>query len=202
MESNQNTEKASQAKTRYGTAKNARQRTACKSLTGGAEIWRSVSSVIPTLNQQQPLKINHVNFKNSAINLKSAVNSNSTVKSNSEATILGYVLHNDNKPSHSNKGGGSLNFMKEKLQPQIETKRATEKSEILHLNIQPHPGKSIKIGLVYRNTSCTTIEDDKFYDCHDNILSTPHTTLIMGDFNLSHINWTTRQSHPAENYLI
>ncbi|KAF2349893.1 hypothetical protein FHG87_019349 [Trinorchestia longiramus] len=68
-----------------------------------------------------------------------------------EVSIKGYVLHNVDKPSHSNRGGGSLIYVKEKLQPQIKTKRATEKSEILHLNIQPHPGQTIKIVLVYRN---------------------------------------------------
>ncbi|KAF2345144.1 Endonuclease/exonuclease/phosphatase [Trinorchestia longiramus] len=81
----------------------------------------------------------------------------------------------------------SLIYVKEKLQPQIKTKRATEKSEI-HLNIQPHPGQTIKIVLVYTNPTCTAIEDDEFYDCLDIILSTPHETLIMGDFNLPHIN--------------
>ncbi|KAF2361447.1 hypothetical protein FHG87_007797 [Trinorchestia longiramus] len=56
-----------------------------------------------------------------------------------EVSIKGYVLHNVDKPSHSNRGGGSLIYVKEKLQPQIKTKRATEKLEILHLNIQPQP---------------------------------------------------------------
>ncbi|KAF2350501.1 G-protein coupled receptor 143 [Trinorchestia longiramus] len=65
-----------------------------------------------------------------------------------EVSIKGYVLHNVDKPSHSNRGGGSLIYVKEKLQPQIKTNRATEKSEILHLNIQPYPGLTIKIVLV------------------------------------------------------
>ncbi|KAF2343901.1 Endonuclease/exonuclease/phosphatase [Trinorchestia longiramus] len=119
-----------------------------------------------------------------------------------EVSIKGYVLHNVDKPSHSNRGGGTLIYIKEKLQPQIKTKRATEKSEILHLNIQPHLGQTIKIVLVYRNPTCTAIADDEFYDCLANILSTPYETLIMGDFNLSHINWTTRQSQPPSSKLI
>ncbi|KAF2343506.1 Endonuclease/exonuclease/phosphatase [Trinorchestia longiramus] len=119
-----------------------------------------------------------------------------------EVSIKGYVLHNVDKPSHSNRGGGSLIYVKEKLQPQIKTKRATENSEILHLNIQPHPGPTIKIVLVYRNPTCTAIEDDEFYDCLDIILTTPHETLIMGDFNLPHINWTTRQSQTPGSKLI
>ncbi|KAF2350815.1 Endonuclease/exonuclease/phosphatase [Trinorchestia longiramus] len=101
-----------------------------------------------------------------------------------------------------NRGGGSLIYVKEKLQPQIKTKRATEKSEILHLNIQQHPGQTIKIGLVYRNPTNTAIEDDEFYDCLNIILSTPHDTLIMEDFNLPHINWTTRQSQAIGSKLI
>ncbi|KAF2351960.1 Endonuclease/exonuclease/phosphatase [Trinorchestia longiramus] len=119
-----------------------------------------------------------------------------------EVSIKVYVLHNLDKSSHSNRGGGSLIYIKEKLQPQIKTKRATEKSEILHLNIQPHPGQTIKIVLVYRNPTYTAIENDEFYDCLDNILSTPHETLIMGDFNLPHINWTTRQSQAPGSKLI
>ncbi|KAF2344821.1 Endonuclease/exonuclease/phosphatase [Trinorchestia longiramus] len=117
-------------------------------------------------------------------------------------SIKGYVLHNVDKPSHSNRGGGSLICIKEKLQTQIKTKPATEKSEILHLNIQPHPGQTIKIVLVYRNPTCTAIEDDEFYDCLDNILSSPHETLIMGDSNLPHINWTTRRSQSPGSKLI
>ncbi|KAF2344967.1 Endonuclease/exonuclease/phosphatase, partial [Trinorchestia longiramus] len=111
-----------------------------------------------------------------------------------EVSIKGYVLHNVDKPSHSNRGGGSLIYVKEKLQPQIKTKRAT--------TTEPHPGQTIKIVLVYRNPTCTAIEDDEFYDCLDIILSTPHETLIMGDFNLPHINWTTRQSQAPGSKLI
>ncbi|KAF2364634.1 hypothetical protein FHG87_004617 [Trinorchestia longiramus] len=59
-----------------------------------------------------------------------------------EVSINGYVLHNVDKPSHSNRGGGSLIYIKEKLQPQIKTKRATEKSEIQHVN-EPTRGNNI-----------------------------------------------------------
>ncbi|KAF2350716.1 Endonuclease/exonuclease/phosphatase [Trinorchestia longiramus] len=38
-----------------------------------------------------------------------------------EVSIKGYVLYNVDKPSHSNRGGGSLIYVKEKLQPQIKT---------------------------------------------------------------------------------
>ncbi|KAF2351373.1 Endonuclease/exonuclease/phosphatase [Trinorchestia longiramus] len=119
-----------------------------------------------------------------------------------EVSMKGYVLHNVDNPSHSNRSGDSLIYIKEKLQPLIITTRATEKPEILHLNIQPHPGHTIKILLVYRNPTYTAIKDDEFYDCFDNILSTPHETLIMGDFNLPHINWTTRQSQAPGSKLI
>ncbi|KAF2351854.1 Endonuclease/exonuclease/phosphatase [Trinorchestia longiramus] len=119
-----------------------------------------------------------------------------------EVSIKGYVLQNVDKPSHRNRGGGSLIYIKEKLQPQIKTKRVTEKSEILHLTTQPHRGLTIKIVPVYKNPTCSAIEDDEFYDCLDNILSNPHETLIMGDFNLPHMNWTTRQSQAPGSKLI
>ncbi|KAF2348226.1 Endonuclease/exonuclease/phosphatase [Trinorchestia longiramus] len=53
-----------------------------------------------------------------------------------------------------------------------------------------------------RNPTCTAIEDDEFYDCLDNILSTPHETLIRGDFNLPHVNWTTHQRQAPGSKLI
>ncbi|KAF2357366.1 Endonuclease/exonuclease/phosphatase [Trinorchestia longiramus] len=95
-----------------------------------------------------------------------------------------------------------LSTSKKSCKPQIKTKQVTEKLETLPLNIQPHPGLTIKIVLVYRNSTCTAIEDDEFYDCLDSILSTPHGTVIMGDFNLPHINWTTRQSQASGSKLI
>ncbi|KAF2356894.1 Endonuclease/exonuclease/phosphatase [Trinorchestia longiramus] len=119
-----------------------------------------------------------------------------------EVSLKGYVLHNVDKPSHSNRGGGSLIYMKEKLQTQIKTMRATEKLKILHLTIQPHPGQTIKIVFLYRNPTCTTIEEDEFYYYFGNILSSPYETLIIGDFNLPHINWTIRQSQVPGSKLI
>ncbi|KAF2364868.1 Endonuclease/exonuclease/phosphatase [Trinorchestia longiramus] len=119
-----------------------------------------------------------------------------------EVSMKGYVLHNVDKPSHSNRRGGSLINIKEILQPQIKTKRATEESEILRLTIEPHPEQTIKIVLKYRSPTCTTIEDDEIYDCLDNIFSFPHDTLIMEDFNLPHINWITRQSQAPGSKLI
>ncbi|KAF2345717.1 Endonuclease/exonuclease/phosphatase [Trinorchestia longiramus] len=38
--------------------------------------------------------------------------------------------------------------------------------------------------------------------CLYDILSSPHETLITGDFNLPHINWTTRQSQAPGSKLI
>ncbi|KAF2348682.1 Endonuclease/exonuclease/phosphatase [Trinorchestia longiramus] len=119
-----------------------------------------------------------------------------------DVSLKGCVLHNIDKPSHSNRGGGSLIYIKGKLQPQIKVKRVTEKLETLHLTIQPHLGQTIKIVPVYRNPTCTAIEDEEFYDYLDNILSSPHKTLIMGDFNLLQIKWTTRQSQAPGSKLI
>ncbi|KAF2367436.1 Endonuclease/exonuclease/phosphatase [Trinorchestia longiramus] len=87
-----------------------------------------------------------------------------------EVSLIGYVLHNVNKPSHNKRDGGSLIYIKEKLPSQIKAKRA-----------------AAKIGNI---TSYI-----------DNILSS-HETLIMGDFNLSHINWTIRQSQASGSKLI
>ncbi|KAF2346276.1 Endonuclease/exonuclease/phosphatase, partial [Trinorchestia longiramus] len=77
-----------------------------------------------------------------------------------------------------------------------------QKNRKFYINIQLYPGQTIKIVLVYRNPTYTAIEDDEFYDCLDNILSTPYEILIMGDFNLPHINWTTRQSQAPGSKLI
>ncbi|KAF2346141.1 Keratin-associated protein [Trinorchestia longiramus] len=117
-----------------------------------------------------------------------------------KSSLKRYILYNVDKPSYSKRGGGSLVYIEEKLRPQIKAKRATEKSEILHLTIEPHLRHTIRIVLVYRNLICTAIDDDKFYDYLDNIFSAPHETLITVGFNLSNINWTSRQSR-ASAYL-
>ncbi|KAF2360134.1 Endonuclease/exonuclease/phosphatase [Trinorchestia longiramus] len=72
-------------------------------------------------------------------------------------------------------------------------------------NTSHHPTATktnYQIVLVYRNPTSTAIDDYEFYDNIDNVLSAPHETLIMGDFNLPYENQTTRQSRASSFNLI
>ncbi|KAF2368495.1 Immunoglobulin [Trinorchestia longiramus] len=119
-----------------------------------------------------------------------------------EVALRGYAFNNVDKPSRSNRRGGSLSYIKEKLQLQIKAKRVTEKTEILHLTIQPHPRQVIKIVLVNRNPTSTSIDNDEYYEYFDNILSALHAILIMRDVNLLYVNWITHQNRAPGSNLI
>ena len=47
--------------------------------------------------------------------------------------------------------------------------------------------------LVCRNTTIPAADDDAFYAILEEILLTQHECVIMGDFNLPHIDWSLRQ---------
>ncbi|KAF2345029.1 Endonuclease/exonuclease/phosphatase [Trinorchestia longiramus] len=116
--------------------------------------------------------------------------------------VLILVYHNVGKPLRSNRSGGFIMYIKEKLQPLIRAKRVTEKIEILQLTIHPHLIQTIKIVLVDKNPTCTVIDDDELYGYLHNLLSASHKTLIMGDFNLPCVNWTTRQRRaPGSKFI-
>ncbi|KAF2344346.1 Endonuclease/exonuclease/phosphatase [Trinorchestia longiramus] len=94
-------------------------------------------------------------------------------------------------------------YVKQKLQNQYKTERVTEKIELLpHLTNHMQQRNPIKILLVHKNKTRAPTDDDEFYGFIEDILSTPHEALIMGDFNLLYINWTTRQSRAPGFKLI
>ncbi|KAF2359763.1 Endonuclease/exonuclease/phosphatase [Trinorchestia longiramus] len=72
--------------------------------------------------------------------------------------------------------------------------QAAQEALLLHMDVV------LCIGI--RNPTCTAIEDDEFSDYLDNILSSPHETIIMGDLNLPHINGATCQSQAPGSKLI
>ena len=55
----------------------------------------------------------------------------------------------------------------------------------------------IKLVLVYPNPRTTAADDDVFYATLEKILLTQHECVIMGDFNLPHIDWSLKRPTPA-----
>ena len=50
---------------------------------------------------------------------------------------------------------------------------------------------------VYRNTRITAADDDAFYASLEEILLMQQECVIMGDFNIPHIDWSLQRHTPA-----
>ena len=88
-------------------------------------------------------------------------------------------------------------YVKNSLNP-IERKLiATRTIELIRVDINPKNTTHIKLVLVYRNTRITAADDDAFYATLEEILLTQHECVIMGDFNLPHIDWSLQRPTPA-----
>ena len=98
------------------------------------------------------------------------------------------------KPSQSKRGGGSVLYVKNSLRPIIRRATATTAYEVIHVDIMPSEGITLKIILVYRNPRITVAEEEVLFEELDNIISSSHETILMGDFNLPEINWTTMET--------
>ena len=69
--------------------------------------------------------------------------------------------------------------------------------ELIQVDINPKSTTHIKLVLVYQNTTTTAADDDAFYARLEEILLTQHECVIMGNFNLPHIDWSLQQPTPA-----
>ena len=69
--------------------------------------------------------------------------------------------------------------------------------ELTQVDTNQKNSTHIKLVLVYRNTTITAADDDAFYATLEKILLTQHECVIMGDFNLPHIDWSLEQPTPA-----
>jgi hypothetical protein len=77
---------------------------------------------------------------------------------------------------------------------------ASARQEVLRVNINHKAGVTIKLVLIY-HSSTTADEDLILYDYIEDILNTPHESIIIGDFNLPAIEWHSLQS-PQPGYKL
>ena len=69
--------------------------------------------------------------------------------------------------------------------------------QLIQVDINPKNTPHIKLVLVYRNIRITAADDDALYATLELILLTQHECVIMGDFNVPHIDWLLQQPTPA-----
>ena len=104
------------------------------------------------------------------------------------------------KPTPTGRGGGSIMYVKNTLNPIERKSSATCTKEIIHVDINPKNAVHLKLVLIYRNPRITAADDDEFYIMLEEILLSQHKCVIMGDFNLPNIDWALDQLlHPATN---
>ena len=105
-----------------------------------------------------------------------------------EVSIQGYKIFSVDKPTQSNRGGGSIMYDNNSLNPIERKSIATHTIELIQVGINPKNSTHIKLVLVYRNTRITAADDDAFYATPEEILLLQHECVIMADFNLPHID--------------
>ena len=114
-----------------------------------------------------------------------------------EVSIEGYKIFSVDKPTPAKRGGGSILYIKNALNPIERKATATRTAQIIQVDINPKHEVHIKIVLIYRNTTITAADDDMFYESLEEILLTQHECIIMGDFNLPNIDWTLGRPTPT-----
>ena len=107
-----------------------------------------------------------------------------------EVSIQGYKIFSVDKPTPSNRGGGSIMYVKNSLNPIERKSMATRTMELIQVDINPKNTTHIKLVLVYRNTTITAADGDAFYATREEILLTQHECVIMGDLYLPRIDWS------------
>ena len=88
-------------------------------------------------------------------------------------------------------------YVKNSLDPIERKSIAARTMEIIKADINPQNTTCIKLVLVHQNTIITTADDDAFYSTLEEILLTQHECVIMGYFNLPHVDWLLQRPTPA-----
>ena len=114
-----------------------------------------------------------------------------------EVSIHGYKVFQVDKPAPTVRGGRSIMYVQNTLNPIERKPSATCTREIIQVYINPKNAAHLKLVLIYRNTRITAAEDDEFYTKLEKILLSQHECVIMGDFNFSKIDWTLQRPTPA-----
>ena len=114
-----------------------------------------------------------------------------------EVSIHGYKVFHVDKPTPSGRGGGSIMYIKDTLNPIERKSSVTCTREIIQVDINPKNAVHLKLVLIYRDTRITAADYDEFYTMLEKILLSQHECVIMGDSNLPNINWTLQRPTPA-----
>ena len=111
--------------------------------------------------------------------------------------IHGYKVFHVDKPPPTGRGGGSIMYVKNTLNPIERKSPATCTREIIQVDINsknsytpeiPRIVIHLKLVLIYRNPRITAADDDQFYTMLEEILLSQHECVIIGDFNLPNID--------------
>ena len=119
-----------------------------------------------------------------------------------EVAIHGYKVFRVDKPTQTGRGGGSIMYVKNTLNPIERILSATCTREIIQVDINPKNSVHLKLVLIYRNPRITAANNDEFYTMLEEILLSQHECVIMGDFNLPNIDWTLERPTPAPGYKL
>ncbi|KAG0436843.1 hypothetical protein DMUE_4019 [Dictyocoela muelleri] len=104
-----------------------------------------------------------------------------------------YKMFSRDKPTTSERGGGSVLYIKEILHPFLRAALATASCEILKAEIKV-ANAILKLALVYHISHTLAKQDVQLYEKLEEIVSNNHETIIFGDFNLHYIDWVSLTS--------
>lgn len=107
-----------------------------------------------------------------------------------EYVIPGYSIYHKDRQGRI--GGGVLFLINENMQV-TEVIFTAPKQDIISVNIIGKGSKKIQITLVYRPPKITATDDIDLYNNLDQII-TADDGILIGDFNIPDINWSTLES--------
>ena len=122
------------------------------------------------------------------------------VISDGEISFSGYSLfRRDRKDLVKERGGGVLMYIKNELNPSLIPELCdTGFEESIWCNIKCKNNNCINVGVVYRPTDSTKINDESMFKLFDSIYD--KKVIIMGDFNYPELDWSDSAildlSHP------
>ena len=96
-----------------------------------------------------------------------------------EISIHDYKVFHVDKPIPSVRGGGSIVYVRNTLNPMEIKSSVTCTREIIQVDINPKNAVHLKLVLIYRNTRITAANDDEFYTMLEEILLSQHECVIM-----------------------
>ena len=86
-----------------------------------------------------------------------------------EVALTEYQLFSVEKPNPTGRGGGSVLYVRDSLDPIVKRKVSTLTCEVICLQVQLRDRKILKLVLVYRNPHTLAAEDDFLYDTLEEI---------------------------------